>query len=287
VNDESERLEHIIGDLLEIWRRLEGGGGHPQDGAVADRPVDAARASSPRTVVAEKSISLETVEDPSVPTIHGDQNRLEQALQNLVANAVRHTPSWRPGDRAIRSAPRRSRRVRRRRHGTGDSGGTPGARVRLASTKWTNRAGGTLLPSGSGLGLSIVRAIVTRHGGTVSVSNVDDGGARFEILAAPIYGTFSRRTIALTVPPGSRARPRPTSPSSPGGFRRVAARTTQGLVEGEALERGNLDTQVHRAPARSPRDDRAIRMGSRLEVPAFVRMRLGRSDNRISEPPRL
>ena len=27
--------------------------------------------------------------------------------------------------------------------------------------------------------------------------------------------------------------------------------------------------------------------GSRLEVPAFVRMRLGRSDSRISEPPRL
>ena len=41
---------------------------------------------------------------------------------------------------------------------------------------------GTDTPSGSGLGLSIVRAIVTRHGGTVTASNVPGGGARFEIV---------------------------------------------------------------------------------------------------------
>ena len=41
---------------------------------------------------------------------------------------------------------------------------------------------GTALPSGSGLGLSIVQAIVERHGGTISASNAPNGGARFEIL---------------------------------------------------------------------------------------------------------
>ena len=41
---------------------------------------------------------------------------------------------------------------------------------------------------GSGLGLSIVRAIVERHGGTITARN--DGGAVFDIaLPAPEHGT--------------------------------------------------------------------------------------------------
>ena len=40
---------------------------------------------------------------------------------------------------------------------------------------------GTAQPSGSGLGLSIVRAIVQLHGGHVSASNRPEGGARFEV----------------------------------------------------------------------------------------------------------
>ena len=36
--------------------------------------------------------------------------------------------------------------------------------------------------SGSGLGLSIVRTIVERHGGTISATNAEDGGAIFEIV---------------------------------------------------------------------------------------------------------
>ena len=38
---------------------------------------------------------------------------------------------------------------------------------------------GTTVPSGSGLGLSIVQAIVERHGGTVTAENRPEGGARF------------------------------------------------------------------------------------------------------------
>ena len=41
---------------------------------------------------------------------------------------------------------------------------------------------GTAVPSGSGLGLSIVQAIVQRHGGRLTAGNADAGGARFEII---------------------------------------------------------------------------------------------------------
>jgi signal transduction histidine kinase len=41
---------------------------------------------------------------------------------------------------------------------------------------------GTRVPSGSGLGLSIVRAIVVRHGGEVFASNTPEGGACLTFL---------------------------------------------------------------------------------------------------------
>ena len=49
--------------------------------------------------------------------------------------------------------------------------------------------------SGSGLGLSIVRAIVERHGGTVTASNAPDGGAIFEfLLPGGSSGVWTSRT---------------------------------------------------------------------------------------------
>ncbi len=41
---------------------------------------------------------------------------------------------------------------------------------------------GTPVPSGSGLGLSIVHAIIRRHGGRITAGNAEGGGARFEIV---------------------------------------------------------------------------------------------------------
>ena len=41
---------------------------------------------------------------------------------------------------------------------------------------------GTAVPSGSGLGLSIVQAIVRRHGGRIEADNAPGGGARFTIM---------------------------------------------------------------------------------------------------------
>jgi signal transduction histidine kinase len=96
-----------------------------------------------------------------------------------VANAIRHTPSGgrvsvtarRDGDSCVLAVE--------------DSGaGIPVehlGRIFDRFYKVDESRTGTEVPSGSGLGLSIVQAIVHRHQGTVSASNVRGGGARFEI----------------------------------------------------------------------------------------------------------
>lgn len=180
VNEESERLEHIIGDLLDL-ARLEGGGGtiKIEDVPMAQLMQRVRHRHAP--AVAEKAITLETIEDPTVLDVPGDQNRIEQALQNLVANAVRHTPTG--GRVTVRSEARPDGLVALVVEDTGPGIPTEHLpRVFDRFYKVDESRAGTQQPSGSGLGLSIVRAIVSRHGGTVTAANLERGGARFEIL---------------------------------------------------------------------------------------------------------
>ncbi len=178
VSDESVRLEQIIGDLLDL-ARLDGGGSAFRDEEVSVSQLLERVRHRHDPVLLERDITLVTDQDPAVDTLRGDQNRLEQALQNLVANAIRHTP---PGGRVRVTASREGEEVLFRVEDTG-----PGiseehlGRIFDRFYKVDQSRTGTEMPSGSGLGLSIVQAIVQRHGGRVTASNVPGSGARFEI----------------------------------------------------------------------------------------------------------
>jgi signal transduction histidine kinase len=178
VNEETERLEHIVGDLLDL-ARLEGGGGSLRVEVVPVSQLLARVRHRHQPAVAEKQIVLETMQDQDVSSVRGDANRLEQALQNLVANAVRHTP---PNGRVRVSAHTIDGMVQIVVDDTGP--GIPAEhlpRVFDRFYKVDESRTGTAIPSGSGLGLSIVQAIVARHGGSVRASNLDGGGASFEM----------------------------------------------------------------------------------------------------------
>jgi signal transduction histidine kinase len=179
VEEETHKLEAIIGDLLDL-ARLEGGGdtlrADPVSVAdlftrVSDRHLPAMR---DRGVVLEQHIA------PGTPEVRGDAARLEQALQNLATNAIRHTP---PGGRVVLEASHPDDSVKIVVRDTG-SGIPPEHLPRVFDRFYKVDAArsGTSLPSGSGLGLSIVRAIVERHGGTVTASNAPEGGATFELV---------------------------------------------------------------------------------------------------------
>ena len=179
IEEETHKLEAIIGDLLDL-ARLEGGGD------TLDRePVlvdDLFRRVSDRhqPQLRERGVTLTAASAPNTPLVFGDPDRLEQALQNVAANAIRHTPS---GGRVELRAQPEGDRVRITVADTGP--GIPPEHLPHVFDRFykadASRAG-TVVPSGSGLGLSIVRAIVLRHGGEVRASNTAEGGAAFTFL---------------------------------------------------------------------------------------------------------
>ena len=116
------------------------------------------------------------VAQPPVPTVPGDRVLLEQVLLNLLLNSLQ----------AMQSTPRRERQidittaaeasmvcVRVADRGPGIA---PDAAMQLFEPFFTTK------PDGLGLGLNICRTIVESHGGSLTFSNREGGGAVFILL---------------------------------------------------------------------------------------------------------
>ena len=179
VGDETERMEHIIGELLDL-ARLEVGAGTLKQEPVAVAALFERVLHRHDPILRSKGITLERRVAAGAEQVTGDANRLEQAMQNLAANAVRHTPD---GGRIVLSAEPVSDGVR---FSVEDNGpGIPADHLPKVFDRFYKVDGsrtGTEVASGSGLGLSIVQAIVKRHGGTIQAGNAPTGGARFDLV---------------------------------------------------------------------------------------------------------
>ncbi|MQB01603.1 MAG: HAMP domain-containing protein [Actinobacteria bacterium] len=128
----------------------------------------------------ERPIDIETADDI---VIQGDEDRLRQALGNLVTNALIHTPEGTP------VALRLSKDGQAAIVAVEDSG--PGLDAETLENAferfWRRDRSRSRVTGGAGLGLAIVDAVVRSHGGTVTAENKPSGGARFT-LRLPIDG---------------------------------------------------------------------------------------------------
>ena len=168
IADETGRLERIIGDLLDL-ARLEGGGGALRmDNVPVDRLFERVIARHERAA-SESRVTIRTDVAPGSNSVRGDQDRLEQALQNLAANALRYAP---PGTTITLGAHNADGVVILSVTDEG-AGISPEHLPHVFDRFFKADASRTVGESGggSGLGLSIVKAIVERHGGAVSVES--------------------------------------------------------------------------------------------------------------------
>jgi signal transduction histidine kinase len=166
LEEEATRLEMLVKDLLDVVRPLE-----PRP-----RPLDLGELARRTLELFQERRQLGGVRtkvdvEAELPLISADETLLQLALENLVRNAVQSSPRGglvrvgvvrAPGGVALAVED----------EGPGVS---PANAQRVFEPFFTTRTNGT------GLGLAVVRRVVTAHGGTISVGPRPGGGARFEL----------------------------------------------------------------------------------------------------------
>lgn len=166
LEEEAQRLNHIVGDLLDFARPLSPALRREPIAPIAEEAVSVAMAAT------ENSVKVQFEIEPSLPDASVDKRLLRQALINVAMNAIQSMT--RGGTLTMRLA----RVGARLRLELEDTGAGIDARIehRIFEPFFTTRAQGT------GLGLTVVKRISDVHGGEISLQSVPGKGTLFRML---------------------------------------------------------------------------------------------------------
>ncbi|WP_244236199.1 HAMP domain-containing sensor histidine kinase, partial [Micromonospora inaquosa] len=173
--EEATLLQHVITDLQDLAEADAGALRlHRERVYLNDLLAQVAEAHRAQANRVGVTIAVRTGADPQVDA---DPVRLRQVVGNLVANAVRHTPS---GGRVTISASATDAEVIVSVTDTG-SGISAEDLPRVFDRFWRAEKSRSRQTGGSGLGLAIVRRLTEAHGGTVSATSTPTQGCTFTL----------------------------------------------------------------------------------------------------------
>ncbi len=176
--DEGRRLGRLVGDLLDMTRLESGAVRVRKDWHSIEELVGAALA---RLDDAYRERAVDLSLPPGLALVPVDDVLFEQALFNLLENAVKYAPADSPIGLAVTLEPGRLR-IEVADRGPGLA---PGEEARVFEKFYRGaQASGR---RGAGLGLTICRAIAEAHGGSVHARSRPGGGAIFT-LEVPVEG---------------------------------------------------------------------------------------------------
>jgi two-component system OmpR family sensor kinase len=171
---EADRLTGLANDLLEL-QRIEGATGELPIGRVDLTQAARLAVEANEPVAMERGVTVRV--HGVAPEVLGSRDRLQQVVGNLVDNATRHTPAGRSVTVDL-SEEAGSAVLRVIDEGPGIP---PRDLANLFERFYRAQYSRDRATGGAGLGLSIVRAIVTSHHGTIEAANRLEGGAMFTV----------------------------------------------------------------------------------------------------------
>jgi len=173
IHSSTDRLLHLVNDTLDLSRASAGL--LPLEPAPFDLAGAAAHAAEEMRFLAEqRGVVLKCEPGPGSFAIAGDERRIVQVLVNLLDNAIRFTPAG--GTVTLRLVDAGDEVEA---HVEDSGAGIPADQITSVFERYRQAHAGR---GGSGLGLSIVRAMVEAHGGRVTASSREGEGSRFTVV---------------------------------------------------------------------------------------------------------
>ena len=182
--EETVRLSGIVESLMAI-SRLDAGEARVELAHFDLAELTSGTTEQMRLLAEDKDIALRCEAERQV-RVEGDRARLKQVIVNLVDNAIKYTPAG--GLVKVKVQASNGRAVIE----VNDNGVgiPPEAAPHIFERFYRVDKARSRQMGGAGLGLSIVKAIVTAHGGQVKVESVEGKGSRF-LVELPVAGKTS------------------------------------------------------------------------------------------------
>ena len=175
----ADRLIRIVNDILDM-SKIEAGEMMVSPKPTALRSIVEDSVRSVEAFAKDSGVTITHITD-GIQDVIADPDRTVQVLINLLSNAVKHAPS---GSRVEVTAGREGNvaAIASRDYGPG----IPSHKVDFIFEPFTQLDGSdTRRIAGTGLGLTIARALAEKQGGTIRVSSREGQGATFT-LTMPI-----------------------------------------------------------------------------------------------------
>src|SRR5262245_28683427 len=177
--EETERLSRIVESLMAI-ARLDAGEARVESALFDLAELTSGTTEQMRLLAEDKNVGLLCEAEQTV-RVEGDRARLKQVIVNLVDNAIKYTPTgglvgvkvWASDGHAMLEV------------SDNGVGIPPEALSHIFERFYRVDKARSRQMGGAGLGLSIIKAIVTAHGGQVRVESVEGKGSCF-LVELPI-----------------------------------------------------------------------------------------------------